>query len=96
MSWSYCTPTYWNFESALAAAAKPAVRWSVVLMPGLVLTTSTWPPPGTSCLIAAKASAPPAVLSEEICETAPDGSVSVVSTSTTLMPAVMAWEIGAG
>ena len=63
-------------------------------MPGLVLTTSTWPPPGTSCLTAAKASAPPAVLSEEICETAPDGSVSVVSTRTTLMPAAMAWAIG--
>ena len=34
------------------------------------------------------------MLSEEICETAPDGSFSVVSTSTTLMPAAMAWSIG--
>ena len=34
------------------------------------------------------------MLSDEICETAPDGSVSVVSTSTTLMPAAMAWAIG--
>ena len=34
------------------------------------------------------------MLSEEICETAPDGSVSVVSTRTTLMPAAMAAAIG--
>ena len=63
-------------------------------MPGLVLTTSTLPPLGASCLIAVNASAPPARLSEEICETALDGSFSVVSTSTTLMPAATAWSIG--
>src|ERR1700722_14808888 len=94
VSWSYCTPTYEYFGLALAAAAKPAVRSSVVLMPGFVLTTNTWPPLGASCSTAAKASAPPAVLSDEICETAPAGSVRVVSTRTTLMPAAIAWEIG--
>ena len=55
LSWSYCTPTYLNLGSALAAAAKPCLRWSVVLTPGLTLTTSTSPPPGTSCWIALKA-----------------------------------------
>ena len=55
LSWSNCVPTYLNLGSALAAASKPAWRWSVVLTPGLTLTTSTSPPPGTSCWIALKA-----------------------------------------
>ena len=63
-------------------------------MPGLVLTTSTLPPPGASCLMAANAFAPPARLSDEIWLTALDGSFTVVSTRTSLMPAATAWFSG--
>ena len=57
--------------------------------------TSTLPPPGLAALIASKAAAPPPTLSELICETANDGSLTVVSTRTTLMPALAACSSGA-
>ena len=45
--------------------------------------------------MASKAAAPPPTLSELICETANDGSFTVVSTRTTLMPALAACSSGA-
>ena len=84
-----------NAASPATAVWKPSTRWSTVETPGSVEMTSTLPPAGTSCLIASKAAAPPPTLSEEICETANDGSSTVVSTRTTLIPASAAASSGA-
>ena len=70
-------------------------RASTVETPGSVEMTSTLPPPGLAALMASKAAAPPPTLSELICETANDGSLTVVSTRTTLMPALAACSSGA-
>jgi hypothetical protein len=45
-------------------------------------------------LIASKAALPPPALSDEMADTATDGSLSVVSTSTILMPCCLACSIG--
>ena len=52
----------------------------------------TLPPFGLSCLIASKAALPPPSLSEAIAEAAIDGSLTVVSTRTILIPAAAAGE----
>ena len=51
-------------------------------MPGLTLTTITLPLPPISSSSVSPAVVPPPTLSDAICETAIDGSSSVVSTST--------------
>jgi hypothetical protein len=55
----------------------------------------TLPPFGLSCLMASKAAFPPPSLSEAIAETAIEGSLTVVSTRTILIPAEAAWLSGA-
>ena len=70
----------------MTASSKPLTRASIVEMPGSVDMTSTLPPSGFSCLIASKAALPPPSLSEAMPDSAIDGSLSVVSTSTILMP----------
>ena len=93
--WLYCTPRSLNAGSVATASEKPLTRASTVETPGSVEMTSTLPPPGLAALMASKAAAPPPTLSELICETANDGSFTVVSTRTTLMPALAACSSGA-
>ena len=56
-------------------------------MPGLTLTTNTLPLPPMSFGEPLGGGAPPASLSEAICDTAKSAWSSVVSTSTTFVPA---------
>ncbi len=71
---------------AFISAVKPAIRASVVLMPGFTLMMATVPLPPICPARLSAASLPPPVLSLVMCETATDGSVVDVSTNTTFTP----------
>src|ERR1700742_2559934 len=89
LSLSYWTDSTLTFGYlAFISALKPAMRASVVLMPGLTLITATVPLPPIWLPRLSAAILPPPVLSEVIRETPSEVSLDEVSTNTILVPAL--------
>src|SRR6201992_1305110 len=88
LSLSYWTDSTLTFGYlAFISALKPAMRASVVLMPGLTLMTATVPLAPIRWATVSAAMLPPAGLAEVIRETPSVGSAAEASTNTILVPA---------